>query len=216
MSTAIVSVGVDLSLKATGIVAVCGATSAYPKGQGPQVLRRVVIKVEHLRGLHRLAVVDAAVQEFAEWLHGRVLTPRVYMFEGPAFGAQIAHKLGQVHGVVKLGLARRADAHAFDLADIPPLALKKWAADDGHAEKNAMMLKTFQRWGFESTDDNECDAYCAALAGLAVYGPMSPASAKELAKKISVYEKQEGSDRIVPMTITLESAPAKTRRRRIA
>jgi len=42
---------------------------------------------------------------------------------------------------------------------IPPKTLKKWAVDNGNADKTIMMELSEKRWGIKFTDDNICDAY---------------------------------------------------------
>lgn len=178
--TAIVVVGVDLALTVSGLITVAGPGSDYRKGTGPQLLRQVRIVTKDLRGYQRLNVISNAVQENHEWLVSRVLRPTVYVFEGPGFSSKVAHSLGQLHGVVKMDLLRRADAESFSLLDVPPSTLKKFVTGKGIGEKNVIMKWVCNRWGFDSDFDDECDAYACSICGLCLYGSTSPAAHRKL------------------------------------
>lgn len=171
---ATVAVGLDLSLRATGMVALCGATSTWPKATGPQLIHSAVIETEELRGLVRIERVTDAVQGFLNWLKGRALGPDVVVIEGPAFSRQMAHSLGELHGVVKLDIARRRSRLVVVTAG--PSVLKKFCSGAGNADKNVVMKRVATRWGFDNDDDNICDAYVAAMMGLCLYGELTPRS----------------------------------------
>lgn len=51
--------------------------------------------------------------------------------------------------------------------DVSPTTLKKWASGSGKSDKKQMRQAVCAKWGFDSADDNEVDAY--ALARLAQY-----------------------------------------------
>lgn len=169
-----VVVGLDLSLRATGMVALHGATSTWPRATGPQLIHSAVIETEELRGLVRIERVTDAVQGFLTWLHGRALGPDVVVIEGPAFSRQMAHSLGELHGVVKLDIARRRAR--FVVITAGPSVLKKFCTGTGNADKNVVMKRVATRWGFDNDDDNICDAYVAAMMGLCLYGELTPRS----------------------------------------
>ena len=40
--------------------------------------------------------------------------------------------------------------------------VKKYTAGKGTAPKDVMMRAGFERWGYESADNDQCDAYCLA------------------------------------------------------
>jgi hypothetical protein len=45
---------------------------------------------------------------------------------------------------------------------VPPTLVKKYTTGKGVAAKELMMMTALKRWGYESADNNACDAYCLA------------------------------------------------------
>jgi Holliday junction resolvasome RuvABC endonuclease subunit len=52
---------------------------------------------------------------------------------------------------------------------VAPQTLKKFITGSGKGDKNMILLKAFQKWGKEFTDDHTCDAYGLARIGMEVY-----------------------------------------------
>jgi len=50
---------------------------------------------------------------------------------------------------------------------VPPMTLKKFVTDNGHAKKDQMMESIRTRWGIDFKDDNLADAYGLARLALA-------------------------------------------------
>jgi Holliday junction resolvasome RuvABC endonuclease subunit len=53
--------------------------------------------------------------------------------------------------------------------EISPNGLKKFVTGKGSGKKEVIMLEAYKRWGIEGTND-EVDAYCLAMVGLAYHG----------------------------------------------
>jgi crossover junction endodeoxyribonuclease RuvC len=183
----IIVVGADLSLAATALV----ATRHNVIAAGFEVLASRRMKTD-LRGIERLNEIDLWCQRFLDDLEFRGLHPRLVLFEGPGFGSQVAHALGQLHGVVKVGIWRRRGG--FRMGDIPPSTLKKFVTGSGASDKNVVMKGVFKRWGFDSDDDNECDAFAASMAGQCLCGDEEGTKAQRqaLTGKVTFYESRGG------------------------
>lgn len=154
-------VGLDISLKGPGVCVVEG----NPRSKCGEQLEAEAAKIrigEDLRGPQRLAVVT---ESLVSWLHSRAaLCPRqLFVMEGYAFGqAGAAHSLGEIGGCVR----RELWAAGANLIVVPPSTLKKYVTGRGVGDKNIVMKVVYKRWGFDSDDDNECDAFGAAMLGL--------------------------------------------------
>jgi hypothetical protein len=60
----------------------------------------------------------------------------------------------EMHGILKLICVDLS----VRFADIPLVSLKKWATDDGRADKDKMMKGCLDRYGMKVDDGNEADA----------------------------------------------------------
>jgi len=49
---------------------------------------------------------------------------------------------------------------------VAPTSLKKFTTGSGKAEKSSVMMTVFKRWGVESKNDNEADAYSLLRIGM--------------------------------------------------
>lgn len=139
-------VGLDLSLTATGIAGLAGATSTVKT---------------RTRGMERLDVITDAVLNAAN-LAGLVC------IEGYSFGslASQAHALGELGGVVRWSLWRSG----IEYLDVPPSTLKTYATGKGNAGKVDVVIAARDRLGYEGTDDNEADALWLRALGLDLLG----------------------------------------------
>ncbi len=90
----------------------------------------------------------------------------VYM-EGYAMGIRggKVFNIGENGGVIKADLITRGEASRIHT--IPPMTLKKFISGGGHADKNVMMKRLCMDFGIDTDNDNEADAACLAIAGLA-------------------------------------------------
>jgi len=92
------------------------------------------------------------------------LEPVIIVIEGYGFASQRGVTLGEIGAMVRFACARRAV-----VLEVAPKAVKRFAASNGNANKDKMMLEIFKRWGFEGSDD-ECDAYALARFGSCLLG----------------------------------------------
>lgn len=149
------TVGVDLSLTATGV-----ATPA-----GTQVIK------SKLSGVERLHAISDAVLELAaahDPTTGMPLDVHVFV-EGYAMGSPRqagTYAIGELGGVVRY----RLWDNGIPWTDVAPAALKKFAAGKGNARKPDM-LDASRRAGYEgSNDDNAVDAWWFRQFGLYALG----------------------------------------------
>jgi crossover junction endodeoxyribonuclease RuvC len=149
-------VGIDPSATGTALMALDAAT-----GELVQSLR---ISTK-LTGVNRLIHIR---KEIANYFARMALAGTVthVCIEGYSYGSQAsqAHKLGEVGGIVKLGVSALRGLAAYPTI-IPPQKLKKYALGDGSAKKEKMILGVYKKWGVEYKTNDEVDAY--ALARLA-------------------------------------------------
>lgn len=194
-----VIVGVDLSLRGTGLVAVRCDDMGAKLGNGLEVLRtlRLHTDADEIAGFDRLAFIESAVLQF----YTSAGDVTAVAFEGAGLASQQAHSLGALHGIVKLALWRLGAS----MFDIPPSTLKKFVTGKGHSEKQVVMKRVLTRWGFDDDDDNVCDAFACCMAGVALFGAVEPPQRKEIVKKVKLYESARA---------TVEAAPVAGRVRR--
>lgn len=157
-------VGLDISLKGLGIVVAHG-DPRKKLGDGLAAEATCIRAGQDVQGPERLAIVTNAA---LSWLRSRgMLMPgQIFVSEGYAFGSQQAHSLGEIGGCIR----RELWLIGANLIVIPPPTLKKFTCGVGAGAKNVIMKAVWKRWGFDSDDDNECDAFGAAvLAVIAQY-----------------------------------------------
>ena len=137
--------GLDLSLTGTGIVVL---------NQDNFVLHAETVK-NKVTGMERLLTIRGRVYDI---LHK--FPPKVICVEGYAMGSRSgqAFSIGELGGVIKLLLFEEG----YKPYLVPPTRLKKFIVGGGKAEKDMIMMKVFQRWGWEAADNNQSDAYGAA------------------------------------------------------
>lgn len=140
-------IGLDLSLRHTGIADVDAAT--------------VTIDSDPRRGFDRLGFIVAAVFEvISAW----ELVDLVAI-EGYSMGSTgaHAHELGELGGIIRWEL-RYAD---IAWVDVPPATLKKYATGNGRAGKPEVIANARERLGYDGFDDNEADALWLRAIGRA-------------------------------------------------
>lgn len=164
-----VALGIDLSLLRSALVALRCSSFDFSIGRGPEVVAEtLIVPPKKLRGMARLEYIELGVAHSLDRLVYVIgARPRAVIFEGPGFGSQVAHALGNVHGIVKLRLWQVRDVCGFELvADLPPANLKQFVTDKGNSEKSVVMKSLLRRYGYDNDDDNLNDAYACALVGL--------------------------------------------------
>ncbi len=91
---------------------------------------------------------------------------RTIAIEGLAFGATGSRK-DQLAGLhfylrMKFYLMFRKQKQAPLILIVPPTTLKKYVTGKGNSQKNLMILHCFKKFNFSAPDDDICDAYCLA------------------------------------------------------
>lgn len=159
-----ITVGLDLSLTHTGYAIVkddgtvlaSGVIKSKPSGDKPIDETRRIVKI-----------AEDAMQKIDELLPGE--DPAVVVIEGLAFMARNTSALVQLSGLNYLVRILLSEFN-WPFMIVAPSTLKKFITGKGNGEKDLMMMTVFRDYGFESMDNNECDAYSLAVCGLAVMG----------------------------------------------
>lgn len=134
--------GLDLSLTGTGVVVL---------NDRGEVEYSETLK-NNLRGMERLQFIQDKIEKtLNKW------KPYIICIEGYSMGSRSgqAFSIGELGGVIKLMLYKMK----YDPYLIPPTRLKKFIVGGGKAEKDMIMMKVLQRWGWEPSDNNVADAY---------------------------------------------------------
>lgn len=138
--------GLDLSLKRSGVAAVDGTVHIIdPKTKGME-------RVEHIR--HE--VMDFVVPHI-----------ELAVIEGYSYGSKNqAHQMGEMGGVVRHALWRAQVPYI----EVAPPTLKKFATGNGSCGKYAVIKAACNRMGYEGEDDNEADALWLRAIGWELLG----------------------------------------------
>ena len=91
----------------------------------------------------------------------------VVCLEGLSFGSQgmSLAQLGAAHYIARVLLHERS----IDFSVVSPSTLKKFVTGKGNCKKDLMLLKVFQKWGVEFSNDNLADAFSLARFALDSY-----------------------------------------------
>ena len=150
-------IGLDLSLTATGLVAV----------HNEEIIERKIIKskpngVHTISELKRLLIIRGEIWEVVERLQ-----PQLVVIEGLAYAVRNTKSLSQLAGI---NFLTREWLHESEISClmVAPTLLKKFLCDKGNAPKDIMLLETFKRYGVSFDDNNLCDAYMLCQLGLAI------------------------------------------------
>jgi crossover junction endodeoxyribonuclease RuvC len=145
-------IGIDLSLTATGMSD--GASTWLVKSSGH--------KGDDLAERHeRLATIAARVEDDV-----RQRAAELVVIEQPAFSRTTGH-MHDRSGLWWL-VVHRLRVAGFQVVEVAPTALKKYATGKGNANKGAVIDATARRFPDIDTaaDDNRCDALWLAAMGL--------------------------------------------------
>jgi Holliday junction resolvasome RuvABC endonuclease subunit len=171
-------IGLDLSLRATGVGLPSGDTTVLSSKQ-KGIARIIDLKLQ-VRDILRAALDGSPISGLV-------------VIEDYAFSRANAHahELGELGGAVKVMLT------TSDIAwtTVPPTVLKKFATGRGNADKTAMAVAAVKANGHEFTDDNECDAWWLHTMGMyrfsqevfgtgALYGVANTAYRDEAVSKV--------------------------------
>ncbi len=119
-------------------------------------------KKEYSHPLARLAAIRQTM--LAEIGKCQVnVDPGLAFIEGYAFGAKNSREpMGEVGGMARL----MAYELGWTVVIVPPTSLKAFVTGKGVAPKELMMLEAFKKWGYSSTDNNDCDAFALMKLGI--------------------------------------------------
>jgi len=146
-------IGVDLSLRATGIAHVDGTTEVF-KPQGDGVANYGLDRIAEIRD-HLIAIVT------------REHELELVMMEGLAYAAHDNNRLLAMEaGIIRMALY---DA-GCPLLVASPGQLKKYATGTGNASKEAVVDAAQKRLRYEGFDNNEADALWLQAMGWELVG----------------------------------------------
>lgn len=159
--TIMTTVGLDLSLTHTGIAVVTekseviysGVIKSKPSGNSLVDETKRIIKI-----------VDV-VMERINYIFTDNNLPSMVLIEGLAFMAK-GTSLAQLSGLNYLIRVKLIEKN-IPFMIVAPTTLKKFITGSGKGDKDLMMMSVYKNYGFESMDNNECDAYALAVCGLA-------------------------------------------------
>lgn len=148
-------VGLDLSMRATGLVVLNEDGSLRTSGRIGWSSKECPCRTVH----ERIRYYVKVAQEVRAWVSGYdsegvAIAVEDYATHGPG-DPTLGPELG---GIVRLGLVRFERLH-----EVSTTSLKKFATGKGNATKDVIMLDVFKRWGFDCNGDNNlADAYVLA------------------------------------------------------
>ncbi len=147
------SLGIDLSVNATGLVLLDG------RAEGPHCLIEQEIKLAG-EGIDRKRRIVMEIMETVEaWAPDRIVV------EGYSLGKNMSSTVPLVEIGAILRLSLFLDKHRW--LDPNASQVKKFATGKGNSPKDVVMMHVLKRWGHQSKTNNTADAYVCAAIGLA-------------------------------------------------
>jgi crossover junction endodeoxyribonuclease RuvC len=146
--------GIDLSLTATGIVAITDNLSTIYL----QELIKSSPKIDQ-KMIDRICEIRNKVMDVIE-----LVRPDRIVIEGLSYGSKNTSSLCDL---AKLNFAIEVYCRNMGIPYeiVPPTTLKKFITGKGNCKKDLMLMKVFKRWGAEFEDDNLCDAFALCKYG---------------------------------------------------
>lgn len=110
----------------------------------------------------------ARLDDLEQQLVGPMPAIDLVVIEGYSYGSRAsqAHSLGELGGVVRLGLWRRG----IPVSVVSPAARSKYATGKGNASKDAVIAAISARTGIAFRNSDECDAWILCAMALDYYG----------------------------------------------
>lgn len=172
-----VYVGIDLSIRATGLSAI--------RGTGQEIERKLIETEARTPYPQRIAHIADEIVAFLS-KHRPELAGTEEMAMHASFNSGTLFPL---HGAVIYAIQKAGIQHPVRIS---PSTLKKFTTGSGIGDKSSMKMLTLKKWGLEFKDDNECDAYaCARLAGV-LHGGI-PAGHKYEEECVKTVKKKEAT-----------------------
>lgn len=151
------TIGVDLSLTHTGVVALDDGKLVSKKSILTKPIgKRPIDEINRLQSI--VDQICFVIDQFE---------PYVVAIEGLSFMSRKTTALAQLSGLNYM-LRRELMRRGIGFVIVAPSSLKKFITDKGNAQKDEMMEAVFKRWGVTILDDNENDAYCLAQVAFAM------------------------------------------------
>lgn len=180
-------IGIDLSLRATGIAVKAGAAALYwdtcdAKGIGWKRLDAIV-----------RWIVD-------DWIWPPNQDPFVVM-EGLAFrSSMMGHS--EIVGLSYIVRYKLWQA-GIPCIQVNPMHLKKFVSGRGNAEKSMILREVYRRFGAIVSNDNEADAVVLAHIGMALLGTWEPQTAaqREVLEKVRLSNREQLENLNLPTAI---------------
>jgi Holliday junction resolvasome RuvABC endonuclease subunit len=125
-----------------------------------------LVKQNEFTGLTRAGMI---ANEVIKILRGWPV--ELVVIENYSFGSKFNMAM-----LVEIGTITRyfVKQEGYTLMTVSPSTMKKFVAGVGTAQKNLILKEAHKKWGFDFTDDNECDAACLGVMGLAYLGHYKP------------------------------------------
>ena len=117
--------------------------------------------------------------------------PSIVLVEGYAYGAKgnsVIHR-AELGGILRWDLL----AAGYDVVEVAPKQLKKFATGKGNASKLLVVTSLSRRYGREFSTDNEADAYALAMLGRVVLGREQATNAAQREAAASVQQSWESA-----------------------
>lgn len=144
-----ISLGVDLSLTATGIIRL----------DNGKITDRQLIKTKPS------STVTGELKRIMEIKHSIVIKDAdLVVIEGLAFMARNTSALIQLSALNYM-FRERLFLSGIPFVIVPPTQLKKFVSGKGNAPKELVMLDVYKRYGISFKDNNEADAYVLSRIG---------------------------------------------------
>ncbi len=189
----IISIGLDLSLTHSGYAVIkesnlaeCGGNvlcsgviKSKPSGDKPidELERIISIREEIIKKLDLSSIHKPGIKLIA-------------LIEGLAFMAHNTTALVQL-SALNYFMRERLMSMGIPFIIVAPTTLKKFITGSGKGDKDKMMMEVYKNYGFEATDNNECDGYALAVCGLALLGKSSIKLNKSQIEVINLLKKQQ-------------------------
>jgi Holliday junction resolvasome RuvABC endonuclease subunit len=125
-----------------------------------------LVKQNEFTGLTRAGMI---ANEVIKILRGWPV--ELVVIENYSFGSKFNMAM-----LVEIGTITRyfVKQEGYTLMTVAPTTLKKFVTGKGAAMKNLVLKEAHKKWGFDFSDDNECDAACLGVMGLAYLGHYKP------------------------------------------
>ena len=158
--------GLDLSYSSTGVVLLDSESTGSKEIVAVNVAAGKPSDTFPIRATFLLEGIWRSIPRNLKSKNG--ISNTLVIIEGAAYAATYnAFMLGELNGVIKFWLATKG----YDYILIPPTTLKKYATNDGRADKKKVMQHVTKKWDFSHTCNDIVDAYVLARMGMEGWRP---------------------------------------------